>query len=146
MPRCVRHGIEAIDIERQFHAPLAAELVHQHPAARVSFSVFKQQCRAAWGTFRSGTYAAWPAPLRYPVGNFGDLQKRVHGLVDVLYSPALSRALIGPLTSSYVNVVSTPRIPGPPHSRLSVGREIRAGWTGFGEIRFLKGTGFTGCR
>jgi hypothetical protein len=36
-----RYLIQAIHVERQLHAPLAAELVHQYPAARVSLYVLE---------------------------------------------------------------------------------------------------------
>ena len=78
-----RNLIEAIHIERQLHAPLAAELVHQHPAARVAFYILKQQRRAARGS-PSVTFALRPAPLGHSVGNLGDLENGVHWLVDVL--------------------------------------------------------------
>ncbi len=74
------HIIEAVYIERQLHAPLAAELVHQHPAARVSLDVLKQQRGAAWGILRICLLAL----LGHSVSDLGDFENGVHRLVDVL--------------------------------------------------------------
>ncbi len=66
----LRHVIQAIHIERKLHAPLAAELVHQHPAAWIPLHVLEQQR----GAVRLG----------HPIGNLCHLQNGIHGLVDVL--------------------------------------------------------------
>ena len=72
--------VKTIDIERHLHAPLAAKLVHQHPAARVSFYLFKQQCRATRSALDSRAFA----PLGDSIGNLGDLENGVYRLLDAL--------------------------------------------------------------
>ena len=71
-PAC--HVVEAIDIERELHAALAAKLVHQDATTGVSFDVLKQQGGSAGRALCFG----------HSVGDFSDFENRIHGLVDVL--------------------------------------------------------------
>src|SRR6201999_3149039 len=75
-----RHVIQAIDLERHFHAPLAAKLIHQDPAARVALDLFKQQRGATRSALNSSAFA----PFGYSVGNLGDLENGVYRLLNAL--------------------------------------------------------------
>jgi hypothetical protein len=77
------HVVEAINVERELHAALAAELVHQDAAAGVSLDILKQQSRPAGSALCFG----------HPVGDFSDLEDGIHRFVDVFQLSGLIQRL-----------------------------------------------------
>ena len=73
----VRNVVERIGFKRQFHAPLAAELVHQNPRAGMAFNVLEQQR----GTAR---LHCSKAHLRGAIGDLRHLQNWVYLHADAL--------------------------------------------------------------
>ena len=92
--------IQRIDLEGQLHAPLAAELVHQHAGSAIALHILEEQRR----TTRRPTALAG---FRNPVGDLSDLQDRINFFADAFELASLVKSL-DPLPQVVVCQSSSP--------------------------------------